>query len=160
MLLLIEGWSEPAVAVGVLATLTKPQYAIGLLVIGAVLLRRHLLARGTGPVPSPPGWVATLDQRIGGWFTRQQGVLRLVSSAVVGFVVGIVAILPFDLPSQAPAGVASIPVLGSIAGLLSVVGSAAAYYAVLTVNAFNAWAFVGPEPLTGGISDPNLVLDL
>ena len=83
-------------------------------------------------------------------------MLRLVSSAVVGFVVGIVAILPFDLPSQAPAGVASIPVLGSIAGLLSVVGSAAAYYAVLTVNAFNAWAFVGSEPLTGGISDPNL----
>jgi hypothetical protein len=156
LLLLVAGWSEPAVAVGMLAMVTKPQYAIGLVVIGAVLLRRHLLARGSGPVPSPRGWVARLDDWSGGWFTTQQGVGRLVSSAFVGAVVAVLAILPFDLPSRASPGLAAIPIIGSIAGLLSVVGSAAGYYAVLTVNAFNAWALVGPNPLAGAISSPDL----
>jgi hypothetical protein len=156
IVLLVEGWSEPAVAVGVLATVTKPQYAIGLVIIGAVLIRRHLLARGTGPIPSPLGWATRLDRRLGAWFTTQQGAWRLVSCAGVAAIVGIASILPFDLPSQASPELGSIPIVGSVAGLLSVVGSAAAYYAVLTVNAFNAWAFIGPNPLTGAISSPDL----
>jgi hypothetical protein len=156
LLLLIAGWSEPAVAVGVIATVTKPQYAIGLVVIGAVLLRRHLLVRGSGPIPWPRGWIAWIDAHLGGWFTTRQGVWRLVSCAAVGAIVGVVAILPFDLPSKASPELGSIPIVGSVAGLLSVVGSAAAYYAVLTVNAFNGWALIGPNPLAGAMSSPDL----
>ena len=75
---------------------------------------------------------------------------------MVALAVGILAILPFDLASQAPAGIASIPILGSIAGLANVIESAAVYYSVLTVNAFNAWALVGPNPLAGAISSQDL----
>jgi hypothetical protein len=37
----------------------------------------------------------------------------------------------------------------------SVIGSAATYYSVLTVNAFNGWALVGSNPLAGAISSQN-----
>ncbi len=156
MVFLVEGWSEAAVALGVYATVTKPQYAIGLAIIGAVLLRRHLFRRGTGPVPRLPSLLAALDGRLNGLLTVQQGFRRLLSCSIVGLAVGVLTILPFDLPSQAPSELASIPIVGSVAGLLSVIGSAASFYSVLTVNAFNFWAFVGPLPLTGAVGG-NLV---
>ena len=80
---------------------------------------------------------------------------RLLSCALIGLVVGIAAILPFDVATKAAPELAQIPIVGSVAGLLGVVGSAAAFYNVLTVNAFNAWVFVGPQPLTGAL-DANL----
>src|SRR4029079_15656411 len=98
-----------------MAAVPTPQCGIGLVIVGAVLLRRHLLARGSGPIPSPHGWVARLDTGLGGWVTRTQGPPRPVACARGGAVVGIIAILPFVLPSQAPAGIGSIPILGSIA---------------------------------------------
>jgi 4-amino-4-deoxy-L-arabinose transferase-like glycosyltransferase len=155
ILLLIEGWSEPATAVAVLAAVTKPQYAIGLAVVGAILLRRHLLQPGSGPVPTPGARVGRLDRALRGWLTRQQGPGRLVACAAVAILFFLAAILPFDLPSLAPAGVASVPILGSLAGFWALVGSAAGYYPVLTVNAFNVWALVGPTPLTQ-MMGPNL----
>lgn len=148
ILLLIEGWGEPAVALGILATVTKPQYGIGLVVIAAVLLGRHLVRRGTGPVPKLRGWLAVLDRRLGGWFTSQRGFRRLIACAAVGAVVGILAILPFDLPIKGPVEFWDVPVVGHIAGLVAVVSAAASYYSVLTVNAFNIWALVGPTPLS------------
>ncbi len=152
VLLLIEGWSEPAVAVAALAAVTKPQYAIGLAVVGAVLVGRHLLRPSEAPVPPVGRWTGALDARLGGWFTRRRGWVRLVSSALVGAVVIVVALLPFDLPILAPADLAGIPVVGSIAGFVALVTSAAAYYGVLTVNAFNGWALVGPTPLMTALS--------
>ena len=151
VLLLIEGWSEPAVAVAMLAAVTKPQYAIGLAVVGAVLVGRHLFRPGSGPVPEPGRWLGALDRRLGGWFTQRQGFRRLAACAGVGIAVLVVALIPFDLPSLAPPGLAEVPIVGSLAGFLSLVGSAAAYYNVLTVNAFNGWALVGPTPLTHAI---------
>ena len=151
VLLVVRGWSEPAVAMAVLATVTKPQFAIGLIVIGAVLLRRHLLAVGSGPIPNPPPAWTDWGRRFRAWFTLRQGPSRLVSCAIVGLIVGLAIIEPFDLESKAPTDLAYLPIIGSIAGLLAVVGSAADFYSVLTVNAFNWWAFVGPQPLTGAL---------
>lgn len=151
VLLLVRGWSEPAVAMAVVATVTKPQFAIGLIVIGAVLLRRHLLAAGSGPVPDLPAAWTHRAPRFRSWLTVEQGPGRLVSCAAVGLLVGLAVIVPFDLESKAPTELAQIPIVASVAGLLAVVGSAADFYNVLTVNAFNWWAFVGPQPLTGAL---------
>jgi dolichyl-phosphate-mannose--protein O-mannosyl transferase/Gpi18-like mannosyltransferase len=154
VLLLIDGWSEGASGVAMLAAVTKPQYAIGLVVVGSVLLGRHLLRRGTGPVPVLPRRLAAgsgVAGRIGAWLTEQQGIGRLVTSAVTAAVVFIVVTAPFDLPALASNDLAGIPLIGHIAGFASLIGSAAAYYNVLTANAFNMWALVGPTPLTHAI---------
>jgi len=148
VLLLIEGWSEPAVALAVFATVTKPQYGIGLVIVGAVLLRRHLLKRGSGPVPALGERLSAIDRRFGGLFTTRQGFVRLVSCAAVGVVVGLAAILPFDLPTQAPVELQDVPLLGHISGLMAMFAASAGYFQVLTANAFNMWALVGPTPLS------------
>jgi hypothetical protein len=137
---------------GVLAALVKPQFAVGLVIIGVVLLRRHLLRPGSGPVPEVRGRLADLDRRLAGWFTRRQGFGRLVSTGVFAALVGVVVILPLDLPARAPNDLAGVPILGHIAGLLAIVWSSAEHYAVLTVNAFNPWALVGPNPLSQALS--------
>ena len=46
ILLLVEGWSEPAAALAGFSVLIKPQDAIGLVVVIPVLVRRHLLRPG------------------------------------------------------------------------------------------------------------------
>jgi len=147
VLLLIRGWSEPAVAAAVLAPIIKPQYGIVLLVVGIVLLRRHLLRPGSGPVPEPRGALAWLDGRLGGWFTTEQGPWRLVSSAAVGLLVAFATITPFDLAELAVARAPGFPIGGDLGGLLVLVGSTAGEYHYLTVNAYNLWALVGPTSL-------------
>src|SRR5687767_10916696 len=77
---LVRGNSEGAGALAILAALVKPQFGVLLIpIVGAVLLRRHLIAPGSGPRNRP--WVPAAVRP---WFERQQGPLRLVSSAVVG----------------------------------------------------------------------------
>jgi 4-amino-4-deoxy-L-arabinose transferase-like glycosyltransferase len=98
------------------------------------------------------GRLADLDRRLAGWFTRRQGFGRLVSTGVFAALVGVVVILPLDLPARAPNDLAGVPILGHIAGLLAIVWSSAEHYAVLTVNAFNPWALVGPNPLSQALS--------
>jgi dolichyl-phosphate-mannose-protein mannosyltransferase len=138
LVLLVEGWSEFALTVAVLAVLTKPQALVCLVVVVPVLVRRHLVRRDSGPVPrrlaSLPG-----------------GPVRLVTSAVLAGVVGLVAILPFDLSHFAPGRVRSVPVLGDVAGLVGLFRSVGDAFSVLTANAYNFWALVGSRPLAVAI---------
>ncbi|MEX2136632.1 MAG: phospholipid carrier-dependent glycosyltransferase [Chloroflexota bacterium] len=152
LLLLLGGWSEPAVAMAVLAAVIKPQNAICLVVIGPILLRRHLFVVGSGPIPGSRSRNAVLDRILVGWFSKRQGFERLVSSAIVAVAVFVIAILPFDLQLLAPPELVSIPVIGQVSGFVSLIGSLADYYHVLTANAFNAWALVGPIPLYSELS--------
>ena len=147
LLALIDGWSEPAAVLGVLSVLVKPQDAVCLVVLVPVLVRRHLLRVGTGPQPHFGQRAAALDDRLGG-LLGEQGPIRLGTSLALGAQVGIVLLLPFDIESLAPASLASVPVIGQIAGLVSLFGSAAGQFDVLTANAFNGWALIGPSPLS------------
>jgi len=144
---LIDGWSEPATVLAVLSVLVKPQDAVCVVVVVPVLVRRHLLRVGTGPQPDLGVRVAALDARLGGLLS-DQGPIRLGTSLVLGALVGIVLLLPFDIQSLAPASLSSVPVIGQVAGLVSLFGSAAGQFDVLTANAFNGWALVGPDPLS------------
>jgi dolichyl-phosphate-mannose--protein O-mannosyl transferase len=152
LLLVLEGWSEPAVAMAVIAAVIKPQNALVLVIIGPILLRRHLFAVGSGPIPTRRSRFALLDRMYVDWFARRQGFVRLVSCAAVAVVVFVVAILPFDLELLAPPGTVTVPVVGNISGFLNLLGSLSGYYHFLTVDAFNAWALVGPMPLFSEMS--------
>jgi hypothetical protein len=158
LILLTRGWSEPAAAMLVLATMTKPQYGIFVAVLVPVLVRRHLLRPGSGPVPRlhAGGHLDRLDRRLGGWFTRSQGPRRLAASAVTATVVAALVLAPFDIWRRAPAPLSGLPLVDHVRGLGALVSEAAAHYTVLTANAFNPWAIVGPTPLTRGMS-PRLV---
>jgi hypothetical protein len=137
LVLLVEGWSEPAAALAVLAVLVKPQALVGLVVVAPVLLRRHLLAVGSGPVPAR--WPA------------QQGPVRLATSTLAAVLVGAAVMAPFDIGRFAPPSLAAVPVLGSFAGLIGLIQSAGGQYSVLTANAYNLWALVGPQPLVASV---------
>jgi hypothetical protein len=137
LVLLVEGWSEPAAALAVLGVLVKPQALVCLVVVAPVLVRRHLLAAGSGPVPAR--WLG------------QQGPIRLVTSALAAGIVGTAALAPFDIARFAPPSLAAVPVLGSFAGLAGLIQSAGGQYSVLTANAYNLWALVGPQPLVASV---------
>ena len=145
--LLIGGWSEAAVVAVVVAILIKPQFITVAFVIGVVLLRRHLLVRGSGPRPELQGRLARFDDRLGGWFTREQGWGRLVSSAFAAVAITLVLVVPFDMEVWAPATLAGIPVVGDLAGLAELAKATAAFFTPLTANAYNPWVLVGPHPL-------------
>jgi hypothetical protein len=147
LLALIDGWSESAAVLAVLSVLVKPQDAVCLVVLVPVLVRRHLLRVGTGPQPHFGRLTAALNDRLGG-LLGEQGPIRLGTSLALGALVGIVLLLPFDIESLAPASLASVPVIGQLAGLVSLFGSAAGQFDVLTANAFNGWALLGPSPLS------------
>ncbi len=156
LILLIEGWSEPAAALAVVGVLVKPQDLICLVVVIPVLVRRHVLRAGSGPVPRLRGPLVGLDRMLGGWLSGYQGVGRLVSSGVAGGVALVLPLLPFDIAGNGPAALADVPVIGHVAGLVGLIANDAGQYAVLTANAFNGWALVGPAPLvsaaaTGGL---------
>jgi len=146
LLVLADGWSEPAMILAVLGVLVKPQDAICLVVVLPVLVRRHLLRVGSGPVPSLGRRLSALDERLGGRLT-DQGPLRLGMAVFLGAIVGIVPLLPFDIATFAPASLAGLPIIGQVAGLIGLFQSVTGQYAVLTANAFNAWALVGSQPL-------------
>src|SRR5439155_13818123 len=121
-----EGWSEPAAVLAVVGVLVKPQALVVLVVVAPVLLRRHLLLK------------------------RQP--LRLLTSALAAAAAGLLVIAPFDLERFAPASLASVPVAGDVAGLAGLLRSTADQFSVLTANAYNLWALVGPRPLVAAVS--------
>ena len=141
--------------VAVAAAVTKPQYVIGLVVVGSVLIGRHLIRSGSGPIPRLGPIAGKLDRRLGGWFTQQQGLRRLAAAFVSAIVAFLILVVPFDLSALAPDRFAHVPVVGDIAGFLILVRSAAGYYPYLTVNAFNGWAFIGSTPLVDGLAHGN-----
>ena len=146
LLLLVDGWSEAALVTAVLAVLVKPQYAIGLAIVLPVLVRRHLLRPGSGPVPVLRSRFARIDAALGGAM-RDQGPRRFASSLLIAAVVGIAVILPFDLATYAPASLADVPVISSVAGLIGLFARLGSEFSVLTANAFNPWALVGSPSL-------------
>jgi dolichyl-phosphate-mannose-protein mannosyltransferase len=150
LVLLIEGWSEAAAVAVVLGILVKPQALVCLAVVAPVLLRRHLLAVGSGPVPPLGRRLARLNALLGGLLVRQ-GPIRLASSALAAAGAAVAVLAPFDIARFAPASLAGVPVAGHVAGLFGLSRSLASEYSVLTANAYNAWALVGPHPLAGGM---------
>jgi dolichyl-phosphate-mannose-protein mannosyltransferase len=153
-LLLLGGWSELALAAAVVATLVKPQDAIVLAIVVPVLLRRHLLRIGSGPIPAFGMRLATLDRHLGGGLgsiVREQGPRRLLTSAILAFVVGLMVLVPFDIQSFAPASLADLPVIGQVVGLVGLFAQVGGEFSVLTANAYNAWALVGSAPLASAI---------
>lgn len=148
LVLLIDGWSEAAAAVAAFSILIKPQDAIVAVVVAAVLVRRHWLRPGSGPQPTLGRRLSVLDDWLGG-LLREQGPVRLGTSAVAAGLAGILPLLPFDIIRLAPASLADVPVIGHVAGLVSLVLSLGDQFSVLTVNAYNPWALVGPQPLAG-----------
>ncbi len=155
-LLLIDGWDEQATAVAVLAAVVKPQYAIGLLIVAAVLAGRYLLGRLPEDTLQPTGLGGAVDRLFRGWFSRQRGPARLIACTIVGILTFIILILPFDLQKWAGPEWASTPVMGQVAGFAALVQNAAEYYDKLTANAFNAWALAGPTPLSRAMSGSDL----
>jgi hypothetical protein len=151
ILLLVRGWSEAALATALLAVLVKPQLAIGLGVVLPVLVRRHLLRPGSGPVPRLGPRTARLDRALGGLLT-DQGPRRLASSAVVAGIAGLVVLLPFDLDTYAPPNLTGLPVIGRVAGLAGLVARVAGEFSVITANAFNPWALAGSPPLAESLA--------
>ncbi|MDQ3553034.1 MAG: phospholipid carrier-dependent glycosyltransferase [Chloroflexota bacterium] len=123
---LLRGNPEGSAALAVLAGLIKPQFGVVLApIVGVVLLRRHLLAPGSGPVRRP--W---LPVALGDLAKRKQGPIRLVTSALAGLAVLIVAITPFAL---------------DIPAYLQLMARTAGGYEGLSVNAYNPWALVGAD---------------
>jgi hypothetical protein len=147
VLALADGWSEPAMILAVVGVLVKPQDLICLVVVLPVLFRRHLLRVGSGPVPQLGRRMSALDDRLGGRLT-DQSPLRLGMALLLGALVGIAILLPFDIQNSAPASLASLPVIGQVAGLIGLLQSDTGQFAVLTANAFNGWALFGSPPLT------------
>jgi hypothetical protein len=147
VLALADGWSEPAMVLATLGVLVKPQDAICFVVVLPLLVRRHLLRIGSGPVPRLGRRMAALDAQLGGRLT-DQGPLRLGTSLLLGAVVGVALLLPFDLGVRGPASLADVPVIGQVAGLIGLFSSDTGQFSVLTANAFNGWALVGNSPLT------------
>jgi hypothetical protein len=123
VLVLIDGHSEAATGLTVVAGLMKPQYGIVLApIVAVVLIRRHLVAPGSGPRPTVR-FSALRD-----WLTEEQGPWRLVSSAAVGLVVLLVILVPFNL---------------DVYKLVWLVLSTSGEYHYLSVNAYNGWALLG-----------------
>ena len=122
VLALVDGWSESAAALAVLAALVKPQFGLVLSpIVGIMLLRRHVFLPGSGPRPRIG------SERLAGWFADEQGPWRIVSSIAAGLAVLFVVIVPFRL---------------DIVGLLRLVLTTAGEYHYLTVNAYNPWALI------------------
>lgn len=129
---LVEERSELALVLAAVAVLVKPQSLVGIAVVAAVLIRRHLLVRSARPV-------------------------RLVRAAAATAIVSLAIILPFDLEHFASGRIASVPVLGAIAGLEGLIRGLSTQYSVLTANAYNVWALAGPQPLVRTIASGGTV---
>ena len=145
---LIDRRPELAAAAAMTAILIKPQFGLALGVVGIVLLRRYL----HWPRRPTEGVVQT-GSAFRRWWSRRDrdGPIRLLTSGLAAAAVLLVICLPFDLQVLADPGIAGIPVVGQLAGLVSLMTTTAGSYPYLTVNAFNPWALVGPTPLTDAI---------
>ncbi len=146
LVLLVEGCSEPAAALAAFSLLVKPQDAIILVVVIPVLVRRHLLRRGSGPVPLLGARLTKLNNGLGGLLT-EQGPIRLATSAAAAALAGILPLIPFDIGRYAPASLADVPVISHVAGLIGLFVSDGGQFSYLTANAYNAWALVGDHSL-------------
>jgi len=126
LLALRELWRdrpERSAFLTVVAALVKPQLGIMVPLVAAVAIRRAFWPDGGfGADDAPERRRTTSD-----WEWRTQGPLRVVTTGLVGLITAVALSAPFGL---------------SIVGLLEQVGTAAAGYPYLTVNAYNPWALL------------------
>jgi len=132
LLALRELWrdrTERAAILTVVAAIVKPQLGILVPLVAAVTIRRALWPRGgyghegaPGSADSPAHGGTTL-----GWERRVRGPIRILSTGIAGLLTAVVLSAGFGL---------------SIVDLVVQVGSAAATYPYLSVNAWNPWALL------------------
>ncbi|MEO6413333.1 MAG: hypothetical protein ABIO48_12185 [Pedococcus sp.] len=121
LVLLIDRRPAWAMTCATAAILVKPQSAVVLGVLLPVLVRRHLVDGRDFPT----------------W-----------SRCVAGMTAVLLAVcVPFDLERFSHSRLADVPVAGDVTGLWALYRSAGETFDVLSVNAYNAWALVGPRPL-------------
>jgi len=119
VLALLRWPPEVAASVGIAAAMLKPQFGVVLIpLISIVLLRRHATPRGdSAPIFSFAYW------------TRQDGPIRILTSAAVSLAVFYLLVAPFNM---------------TLTSFVHRIITAAQFYDFLTVNAFNPWAIVSP----------------
>ena len=128
LLALRELWRdrpERSAFLAVVAAIIKPQLGILVPIVAAVTIRRALWPEGGHGDEGPPA--AGRRRTTTRWEARTRGPIRIVTTGVVGFVTAIALSAPFGL---------------SIVGLIEQIGTAAAGYPYLTVNAYNPWALL------------------
>jgi Gpi18-like mannosyltransferase/outer membrane protein assembly factor BamB len=144
LLALRELWRdhpERAAILTVIAAVIKPQLGILIPIVAVVTIRRALWpagAYGDDPAPDP---VEPRPGRLGrflAWERETGRPMRILTTALAGFVVAVILCAPFGLSVLEPSTHA--PFVRS--GLLQQVGRAAAGYPYVTVNAYNPWALV------------------
>lgn len=128
---IIDRKPEWAFVLFTLAVLTKPQGALIIFILAPVL--------------------------IGQVVNKEINWRRILTSVAAAFITFVVICLPWDMESYAPRSVASIPVLGDLAGLVGQYIYNANYFHVLTANAFNLWVLGGRIPLAHIIPDDDAI---
>lgn len=82
---------------------------------------------------------------------------RLLTAGGSAFATFLLIAVPWDLESYAPRDLASIPVVGDLAGLVGQYIYNANYFHVVTANAYNIWALAGNIPLAHQIQDNKVI---
>ncbi len=125
-----RGRSERSAILAVVAALIKPQLGILVPILALVVIRRAVWPSGgwgDDPAPEPSGTA---------WERRTTGPIRILTTAVAGFLTAVLVSAPFGLSVVSFSTTA--PFVDS--ALVRLVLSTAATYSFVTVNAYNAWA--------------------
>jgi hypothetical protein len=120
--------TERAAVFTVVAAIVKPQLGILVPLVAAVTIRRALWPEGgfgRDPAPGEPG--ADEGRTTMRWERRISGPARILTTGLAGLLTALVLSAGFGL---------------SILDLAKQVGTAAATYPYLTVNAYNPWALL------------------
>jgi hypothetical protein len=141
---------ERAAILTVIAALIKPQLAILVPIVAVVTIRRALWPPersaddepgGAEPGAGLPGFgpdtpAGRLGARLGAWEARTDHPLRILTTAIAGFLTAVVLCFPFGLSVIEPASDGSL----FHSGLIEQVFKTAGGYPYASVNAYNPWA--------------------
>jgi Gpi18-like mannosyltransferase len=144
LLALRELWRdrpERAAIFTVFAAVIKPQLGILVPLVAVITIRRALWPAGGYGDDPPPDTIEPPPGRLGrfqAWERDTGRPVRILTTALIGFIVAVALSAPFGLSVLEPS--AEAPFLKS--GLLQQIGRAAGGYPYVTVNAYNPWALV------------------
>jgi hypothetical protein len=144
LLALRELWHdrpERAAILTVIAAVIKPQLGILIPIVAVVTIRRALWPAGAYGDDPAPDQLEPRPGRLGRFLAWERDTgrpMRILTTALAGFVVAVILCAPFGLSVLEPSTQA--PFVRS--GLLQQIGRAAAGYPYVTVNAYNPWALV------------------
>jgi hypothetical protein len=144
LLALRELWRdrpERAAIFTVVAAVIKPQLGILVPLVAVITIRRALWPSGGFGDDTPPDPVEPRPGRLGRFLEWERDTgrpVRILTTALIGFIVAVVLSAPFGLSVVEPS--AQAPFVKS--GLLQQIGRAAGGYPYVTVNAYNPWALV------------------